>query len=222
MSRHRLNRFSHVFQMRSPRTIAFVILAALITTLRIPSATAAGVNFSWDDCGAAGSQLKTFACNTNTGGFSAIGSFVPPAGVDSLLGMSAEIRVAGTSLPDWWKHGNGQCRGTTALIPSFEFTPGACSVLWPGSVVGGSLYTIAPYGPNTAKITVQCAIPFNEAAPVSAAQEYYAFKLRLLSSDTMESGSCAGCSTPVSLQLQNIQLFQPLSSANDPIITAPL
>ncbi len=205
------------------RTFAFICCAALLMSSRVPSADAAGINFSWDDCGAAGSQLKTFACNTNAGpAFNAVASFVPPAGINNLLGMSAEVRVASTSLPDWWKHGSGQCRGVSALTPDFAFSPVACTDFWPGSEVGGLLYTISAYGPNTAKVLVQCAIPSNEAAPVSAAQEYYAFKLRVLSSNTTGAGSCAGCSAPVSLKLQSIQLFQPLSSANDPIITTPL
>ncbi len=205
------------------RWFAFTSCVTMLAAFGTGSAFAAGINLSWDECGAAGTQLKTFACNTNSGpAFNAVASYVPPAGINQLLGMSAEVRIGSTSLPDWWKHGSGQCRGVSALTADFEFSPGACADFWPGSEAGGSLYTISAYGPNTARLVVQCAIPVDEAAPVSPAQEYYAFKLRMLSTNSTGAGSCAGCSTPVSLQLQNIQLFQPLGIANDPIITTPL
>src|SRR5437899_4981080 len=68
---------------------AFAALAALVLAR---FAAAAGIDLSWDDCGAAGAQLKTFACNTNSGSsFDLVGSFVPPSGINQLLGMSAEL-----------------------------------------------------------------------------------------------------------------------------------
>ena len=104
-------------------------VAALLTVFAAPSATADGINLSWDNCGAAGIQTKTFACNTNLATpFDLVGSFTPPAGINQLLGMSADLNVGSTSLPDWWKHGVGECRGTTNLSSDFSFTSGACSL----------------------------------------------------------------------------------------------
>ena len=54
----------------------------------LPSATAAAgwVNLSWDDCGSHGASMRTFACNTNGGSHTLVGSFVAPSGIDSLNG----------------------------------------------------------------------------------------------------------------------------------------
>src|SRR5204862_7430735 len=136
-------------------------VAALLTVFAAPSATADGINLSWDNCGAAGIQTKTFACNTNLATpFDLVGSFTPPAGINQLLGMSADLNVGSTSLPDWWKHGVGECRGTTNLSSDFSFTSGACTDFWADRAAGGYVYALGGNGPNTAKLAVQCAIPY--------------------------------------------------------------
>ena len=81
-----------------------------------------GINLSWDDCGTAGQASRNFACDLNTGSpFTMIGSFVPPAGINYFLGISADLTVQSStaSLPDWWKFGTVQCRGTTGLVTNF-------------------------------------------------------------------------------------------------------
>ncbi|PYM05365.1 MAG: hypothetical protein DMD82_11295, partial [Candidatus Rokuibacteriota bacterium] len=199
---------------------AFAALAALVLAR---FAAAAGIDLSWNDCGAAGAQLKTFACNTNSGSsFDLVGSFVPPSGINQLLGMSAELSIASTSLPDWWKHGVGRCRGTDNLTSDFVFTSGACTDFWAKNAIGGYSYVVGGNGPNTAKLIVQCAVSSDLAGPVLSTREYYAFKLHILPTQSTGAGSCAGCSNPVSIALQQVQLFQPPAAANDPVLTAPV
>src|SRR5262245_55352370 len=74
------------------------------------STAAPGVNLSWDDCGLAGSAVKTFSCDNNAGApFTLIGSFSPPPNVNEFLGMSAQVSIQSLSptLPDWWQFGSG-------------------------------------------------------------------------------------------------------------------
>ena len=84
-----------------------------------------GINLSWDECGAAGTEIKTFACNQNSAAVSTlVASFEPPSGIDAMVGLSADMRIASTALPDWWKHGKGECRGTQGLTANSDFRAG--------------------------------------------------------------------------------------------------
>src|SRR5438552_7538271 len=120
--------------MKSPRLLGLrerllgASLIALLSGSLIVEAHAQGtINLSWDNCSVSASNLKTFACNTNTGApFPLIASFVPPGGVTELIGFEGFLTIQSgtTSLPDWWKHGAGQCRGTAGLSVSADFTAG--------------------------------------------------------------------------------------------------
>ena len=58
---------------------SLLIAGALLIT-GAAAASASGINMSWNDCGATGTQNVTFACNANAGApFSGIASFVAPA-----------------------------------------------------------------------------------------------------------------------------------------------
>jgi IPT/TIG domain len=211
------------FRRREISPLIALAFAALSIAVMLPSrANAQGINLSWDECGAAGSEIKSFACGVNTGEDIVVASFRPPSGINQFLGMSAEMRIAGNSLPDWWKHGAGQCRNTGAFSTEFFFTPGVCASPWSGSAAGGFVYEIANYGPNTARVRIQAANPFEEQIALSSGTEYYAFRVHISHSKSTGAGSCAGCADPVMLRLENVQLFQPPTANNDPILTAPL
>jgi hypothetical protein len=187
------------------------------------SAGDGGVNLSWDDCGTAGSEVRTFACNTNSGSpFVAIASVVAPAGVDELLGMYAtlEIQSAGGLLPSWWLHGSGQCRSTTGLTAGFDFTagPGSCLDFWSGQAAGGLVYEPGFGGADRARIRVAAAVPSDHRGPIEAGSQYYMFKLNVLRTKSTGTGACAGCDVPVCIRLQEIQLVQPASVGYDPVI----
>src|SRR5205823_13109097 len=101
-----------------------LLAASTLVVLSASTATAAGINLSWNDCGILGAQTLGFACNTNTGlPFTMIGSYIPPAGINGLVGLSSQIDIVTDSatLPDWWAHGAVFCRGTTGLSTSFDF-----------------------------------------------------------------------------------------------------
>ncbi len=195
-----------------------------VTPVVIPPSSS-GINLAWNDCGDPSSQV--FACNVNSGVATAVASFLPPAGIVEFLGISADINIQfpGTStVPDWWKHGTGQCRGTTGLATNFDFTAGPfnCLDFYFGQAAGGFAYDIGYGAPNRARLRVQCAVPFENRGPVETDYEWYAFKVNLLRSKSTGAGSCAGCDVQACLVLNFIQLFQPPEKNNDPVLIRPV
>ncbi len=186
-----------------------------------------GINLSWDDCGTAGAQIKTFACDSNSGTpFALYASFRPPAGVNEYAGMSAQVDISSNSsgLPDWWKHGNTACRGTSGLSVEFDFVSGStsCTDFFAGRASGGYAYDIGFGRANRARLRIQTAVPFDDRAPVDPAHEYYAFKVVLTRDRSTGAQACAGCDQPMCIVLNEIQLFQAFEVGYDPQITNPL
>ncbi len=201
-------------------------LAMILLGATSGSAFAAGINLSWDDCGTFGTEIKASSCITNVGTpFTAVGSFVPPPGVDEFLGLSADLSITTLGpLPDWWKHGTGQCRVNAGLLTQFDFNTGPfnCVNFYEGWAAGGFAYDVAFGAPDRARLRIQCAVPVDNRGPVSAFDEYYAFKVLLTRAKSSGDGGCAGCSVPATITLNEIQLFQPFEANFDPSITTPL
>jgi len=211
--------------------VSMKFLAAFATpflvTVLISPAFAEGMNLSWNDCGEFGSKNQQFDCASNSGvPFTLIGSFIPPAGVNEFLGISATIDLFGSfaTLPDWWRHGTTQCRGTSGLSVSFDFTSGpfGCADFYQGQAAGGFAYDIGTPAPNHARLRIQAAVPFDNRGPVDPNVEYDAFKVNLLRSKSTGAGACEGCQTAMCISLDAIQLFQPPDANNDPVITNPI
>jgi len=202
------------------------ILSLSCLVLGSSVAFGSGINLSWDDCGKAGTQNATFACNSNSGvPFQMVASYVPPAGVDEFLGLNAEMEVgvSNPTLPNWWALGNtGQCR-SGALSTSFDFTSGpfTCADAFQGQAAGGYAYEYGYGGADRARLRITCAVPFDSRLPLDSGTEYYAFVVRISRTKTTGAGSCSGCETPGCVTLNSIQLFQPPEAANDPTITNP-
>ncbi len=209
-----------VFRTFQPWSAA-VLCAGVFAAMCAACAGADGINLSWDECGTAGTELKTFACGSaTTTPFVLIGSFQPPEGVDEFLGTEAELRVASKTLPNWWALGDGQCR-SGGLMTDFRFAAGgACSDFYGRDAVGGFLYDLGAFGANTARLRITSAVPIDKRGPVDPGKQYYAFKLLLL--PDIGSGSCAGCDVPVGITLNKLQLFQSPEANNDPVIDTPL
>lgn len=187
-----------------------------------------GINLSWNDCGAAGTGNATFLCNTNTGLNSAVASFIPPTTLPEYLGLESQvdIRSQNPTLPEWWKHGSGFCRGTNGLGVSFDFTAGpfSCVDFFAGAAAGGFVYEYptSPSNGDRARVRIVCAVPFDNRGQIDEGVEYYAYKLNLLRSKTTGTGNCAGCSEPVCIVLDNIKLAQPPEQNNDPLVSNPI
>ena len=91
-----------------------------------------------------------------------------------------------------------------------------------GRGVGGYAYDVGYGAPNRARFRIQGAIPAGTEMPVSPGTEYYAFKVNISRATATGTGACAGCSTPVTIRLNEIQLFQPAQRNFDPILTSPI
>ena len=202
-----------------------VVLLISVSSLLLAAPVRAGINLSWDDCGSAGSSRKDFACDTNTGvPFRLIGSIAPNQTVGAVVGASAQINILGTQpqLPDWWKFGSAACRGSTALGVSFDFQssgPYTCTDLWLTRAQGMMTYQVM--NATDARILLSTALPQGETVSFDSGTEYYVFRLNLGRSRSTGTGSCAGCSMPACLLLDNVQLFQNPVEQNDPIDSAP-
>lgn len=199
-------------------------LTALLLAVSVSSASAAGVNLAWNDCGTFGQSSQEFDCLTNTGPpFPLIASFVPPPGIDEWLGLTAQVDVTSSTptLPEWWKHGTGFCRGTTGMSVSVDFTSVSTSCLDPyqGQGVSSFAYDVNAAGPNHGRIRVVSAVPFDNRIPVDSSSEYAAFRVSLQRARSAPPGNCAGCSTPMCLVLNSITLYQPPEAGNDPVVS---
>jgi hypothetical protein len=141
------------------------------------------------------------------------------------LGVSSQIDIftSDPNLPDWWKHGSGQCRTTTGLAVSFDFTsnPTSCTDFYVGQAAGGFAYDVGFGTPNRARFRIQCAVPFDNRGPVSSTVEYSAYRVNLLRSKTTGSLSCPGCEVSACIVLNDVQLFQPPELLFDPLIFNP-
>jgi len=198
--------------------IAILAAVLMITATPMP-ARGQGINLSWSDCGTHGTSLRTFACATNIGVNSLVGSFVPGAFVDSVTAGEAviDIQTLGPSLPDWWGLRTGLCR-PAALNASFDFTGGPfnCYDYWQGGAMGAAV--AGPPSGNQLRIKLAMALPLNDSrvADLDDNAEVYAFRANITNVKSTGDGACPGCDVGACIVLNNIQVRtifdgQPLS-----------
>jgi len=202
-----------------------ILIAGAMLALCAATASAEGINLSWNDCGLAGTQNATFSCGTNTGLNSAVASFDPPPGINQLTTITAQVDITTQApLPEWWKHGSSFCRGTTGLGISFDFTAGPfgpCIDPFAGSMSGTFDYNVGFGSPERARLRLLGAAALENAAAVSPGNEYYAFKMNLLRAKTTGTGACAGCNVSACIVLNEIRLVEPEGVGADPTIFLP-
>ena len=196
--------------------------AALLAVFAAPS-RAAGINLSWDDCGAAGVLQKNFACDTNTGSEVMIGSVVSPVPIGNLDAMAAAlfVQTGGVALTPWWHLESSGCRAGTFAPITASFTGiGSCANPWSasvGGVAGGIDYQPGFAGiPNRARVRVVCAVP--DSVAIDNTTEYFMFRITISHQKTL---TCAGCSDGACILLDQIQLY-PASSPTTLTIGNPL
>lgn len=179
--------------------------------LAASSASASGVNLSWNDCGVVGLQNQNFVCNTNSGvPFRMYASFDPPDGITRLIGGLAVIDFdrESASVPSWWQLNNpGACR-ENSLTLDFGF-PFTCVDYWAGAATGALSYQVGFCGySSVARLYVSFGKPEALAGPVEAGTEYYAFSIGLDRAKTVGPGACGGCPEAVCIVLSHMKLHQ--------------
>src|SRR5262245_36851739 len=99
--------------MRAWLPLLLLSLAATLVSIP-PPALASGVNLAWNDClPAAGSAtMMPFDCSDDATTHRLVGSFIPPDGMNDVVGMEATLFLIFPDgpQPDWWMLGAGECR----------------------------------------------------------------------------------------------------------------
>jgi len=204
---------------RSALTAAALTLLAL--SLAPGRAQAAqGISLAWNHCLSEGTgvQNKTFACDTNIGSNTMVGTFQLNTNMNQMIGAEIVLQLAsaGASLPAWWDLYNaGTCRPTALSVNSLA-DPGdvSCPDWSSGQMfVGigaycGSTGTCVdhPLNANTVRIKLVEAVAQQFATTLIGGQEYFVFNLDIQNSKTVGTGACAGCSTPVCIVLNSIDV----------------
>jgi hypothetical protein len=192
-----------------------------LALLALPPAVSAqeAINLSWDNCSAAGTADKSFACNSNSGTNVMIASFISPDSMAAFLSAVTIIDLisATNPLPEWWELRNqgtqtNQCRtGSISANADFSANTG-CSDFFSGQGSGGiGTYLINTGTPNRVRLSIVFAVPVQNQGPLNAGEEYFASKIQINNLKTVGT-TCTGCGDPVCIVLNGVQVVQPAGS----------
>jgi hypothetical protein len=198
---------------------SFVVASLCLLLVPARALAAQGMNLAWVHCmGDGGVQNQSFACNTNTGAHIMHGSFVLGSDFPNVIATEIILQLAADSpaLPAWWQLKNpGSCRQPYL---AGVFLPDPLNVVcvdWSnGQMVGGigayctvTFPCAAPVpSPNAAVIKAINAVAQSSAMTLTAGVEYYDFSLSISNGKTVGSGACDGCTTPVCIVLNSINV----------------
>jgi hypothetical protein len=196
------------------------LLCGILLAVSASVAAASGVGLRWTSCLSDGGAInRTFACNSNTGTNLLVGTFQLDVDLANTSGNEVVIDLASASnpLPAWWAFKNaGTCR-QTALAMNFSISPAAVNCAdWAQAQSAGGIgaYNIGARGPNTARIVAAIAVPPTALQSLVAAQEYFSFNVTISNAKTVGTGACAGCSDPVCIVFNSINLTTPILANN--------
>jgi len=197
--------------------IGVIVAAVVATALFATSARSAGfypgINLSWDDCGTNGIQVRNFACDTNSGLHTMIGSFVAPEGVEAMSANEVimDLDSETPEMPAWWQMRTGLCRAGS-LSGNFDFTDGypSCYDYWQGGAIGS--FAMDPPVGNRVRIKGVFALPTGDPriTSIDYGAEVYSFKLRVNNAKTIGPAACGGCEMGACIVLNQIKLAQPV------------
>ena len=202
-----------------------ILLCGMLLALTAALATAApGVNVRWNLClGDGGVANKNFACNSNSGTNTAVGSF--ELGEDILQASGNEIVIdiaTAGPVPAWWQFKNvGTCRSTSLGLNGINPAAVNCPDWASGQSAGGiGAYNIGIAGPNTARIVAALAVPASALADLFAGQEYFSYNMTINNAKTVGTGSCAGCSVAACIVFNSVNVTTQVP-ANDRKLSGP-
>ena len=199
-----------------------LLITGVLLALTATAASAAGVNLSWTDCGNAGQQNRTFACQVNTGNNVLVASFDPPAGLTRVVGINLiyDLQSASDPLPAWWDLFNpGACRSGPSL--NTVFGNASCVDYFLGNGAGG-VTAYFPTGTNKRRMGGSWSANEADAGPVDAGTEYYGVNIVISNLKSVGTGSCAGCQDPVCIVLNEVLIAQPAGTPGEsPVVTNP-
>jgi hypothetical protein len=190
-----------------------LLIAGALLALSAGMASAAGLNLSWNDCGAFGVALKTSACTNNAAAGTMFGTAIPPADMDQLNGQLGvvDLQTTGAALSPWWsmQTGTGCVGRTTAASASMDFTSNPnCADPWAGQASPGFVYIPAFEGvPNRARMKPSGAVAVSVA--ITADTEWAIWKISISGARTVGTGACVGCLDGACIVFNDQLLTQP-------------
>lgn len=185
-----------------------------------------GISLRWSNClGDGGTLNRSFACNTNAGTHTLVGSVELGTPLASVTGheIRIELQTMSPTLPAWWEFKNsGTCRMTSLSMNLILPVTAVNCLDWAnGQAIGGiAAYDIGFITPNRARLIAALAVPQTAMADLAAGQEYFSFSLVINNAKTVGLGACAGCLVPANLYFVSMKLTTPLG-ANDRTLTNP-
>jgi hypothetical protein len=162
----------------------------------------------------------TFACNSNVGSNVMTGSFVLGSGFVQAIGLEVVLDLASASanLPPWWSlHNAGSCRPTSLGVDLVADPSDVVCQDWSAGQAAGGLATYCtvtgpcldhPTSSNVARIKIGSAVAPQANQDLLAGTEYFAFHVSVNHAQTVGTGSCAGCETPVCIVLNSINIVR--------------
>ena len=168
----------------------------------------------WDNCiGDGGVYNRTFACDTNLGVETLVGSFRLDQTFERMSYIQGYLEIASIDLnpPRWWLFpyfsNDPVCRPFSALTASS--VPPASSTSCFDGWAGHAIASAAPRSQGSARISVIAALPAPSTFTAPAGQEIYAFTVSISHARTVGLGSCPGCTTPVCIAFGHAGLGGP-------------
>lgn len=202
-----------------------LLLCGALLALSATAAVAAENKLAWDNCrGGGGANVKTSACNVNTGSNTMVASATAPAGVDMWTAFEAEFLFDFQgNQPAWWQLRNqtgqsGQCRNGAISANAIGAGTTGCEDVYGGNGSGGiGTYQNganfgAPQGgpqPDKARLLIVFAVPTGSEVALTPETEYFVAKVVITNAKTVGTGNCAGCSAPACISLTNVKFVQP-------------
>jgi len=178
---------------------------------------AEGLYLTWNDCPlGAGLNNLSFACDTNNGENDLYVAFTMPQAANNVLAVEivVDIQHSSLSLPDWWRLDPSGCRwenNNPPLAVAANF-PGktACVNMWQGASTP-AIAQLADYIPgqpggasSQARIKAIASVLPPDARALDGNSMYYAVRIILKNSRTIDPAACAGCGEAACLVLNSI------------------
>src|SRR5690348_5741047 len=162
--------------MHRARQLQVLTISLLTLACWLVRPAAAGINLSWNDCGAFGDASTPLVCTTNIGAITMVVSVRPTVSMPQVGAGSAviDLQTNATAISPWWDlRAGGGCR-PAALTSSFVFTSLTnCADPWMGQAGGGLEFIDAQttgylYAPNRAQIRIAIGMPTGMPATLTA------------------------------------------------------
>jgi len=188
-------------------------LAALMLTVGASAVLAQGLNLNFNDCAAGGGAPSVVVnCNSNlaAGTLTLVCSVFPQAPMSHFAAATAvvDISVQAGTLPAWWQTASGQCRANAI---SMSFDPAgnltSCADIWGGNPnLQVTAIQQGLHGASSVRVNGVAALPAGGEIALATGSELFLCYVKIGKASTT---TCAGCTTPASIVLNESSIQSP-------------